>query len=83
MANDKAAEVTRKLKQVAQQPFLRSMKVADRVDPDRTQSGFLWHEEATQRAGFAWRDMHTEVERESGSQLVFTAPDVMASGEGI
>ena len=38
MPNDKAAEITRRLKQVAEQQFLRIMEEADRVDPDRTQS---------------------------------------------
>ncbi|NVO05441.1 MAG: hypothetical protein HXX19_05610 [Rhodoferax sp.] len=139
MANEKAAEVTRRLKQVAEQQFLRIMEEADRVDPDRTQGtttayrkvalssaldaaiaalnpsdppqkssvtvrdsaptsyrlmrklsgelvlqgGFLWHDEATEKAGFEWRDIRTEVERESGSKLVFIAPDGVAGGEGI
>lgn len=38
MPNDKAAEITRRLKQVAEQQFLRIMEEADRVDPDRSQS---------------------------------------------
>ncbi len=38
MPNDKTIEVTRRLKQVAEEQFLRIMEEADRVDPDRTQS---------------------------------------------
>ncbi len=139
MANDKAAEITRRLKQVAEQQFLRIMEEADRVDPDRTQStstayrrvalssaldaaiaalnptdppqktnvtvrdsaptsyrlmrklngelvlqgGFLWHEEDTEKAGFEWKDIRTEVEREASTKLVFIAPDNVDNGEGI
>ena len=38
MGQDKSAEVTRKLKRVAEEQFLRIMEEADRVDPDRSQS---------------------------------------------
>lgn len=119
MSQDKSAEVTRKLKRVAEEQFLRIMEEADRVDPDRSQSTttayrrmalsaaldaaiaalkpiqsddrppaitrdkaptsyrlmkkttgelvlqgcFFWHEEGTERAGFEWRDLKTEVEK--------------------
>lgn len=119
MGQDKSAEVTRKLKRVAEEQFLRIMEEADRVDPDRSQStttayrrmalsaaldaaiaalkppetndrpptvtrdkaptsyrlikkttgelmlqgSFFWHEEGSERAGFEWRDLKTEVEK--------------------
>ena len=119
MGQDKSAEVTRKLKRVAEEQFLRIMEEADRVDPDRTQGtttvyrrmalsaaldaaiaalkpsepdappltitrdkaptsyrlmrkttgelvlqgAFFWHEEGSERAGFEWRDLKTEVEK--------------------
>lgn len=134
MTTDKAAEVTQRLKQVAEQQFLRIMEEADRVDPDRTQGtttayrkialssaldaaiaalnpagatqrppsvlrdsaptsyrllqkrngslvlqgGYLWHEEGTDKVGFEWREIRTEVEKETDSSLVFIAPDALA-----
>ncbi len=131
MPNDKTIEVTRRLKQVAEEQFLRIMEEADRVDPDRTRStttayrrvalssaldaaiaalnpeaasanastrvrdsaptsyrllkrsngelvlqgGFLWHEVGTENAGFEWRDIRTEVEREATTKLVFIPPE--------
>lgn len=119
MGQDKSAEVTRKLKRVAEEQFLRIMEEADRVDPDRTQGTitvyrrmalsaaldaaiaalkpaeaepheptitwdkaptsyrllkkttgelvlqgtFYWHEEGTDRAGFEWRELKTEIEK--------------------
>lgn len=139
MPNDKAAEITRRLKQVAEQQFLRIMEEADRVDPDRTQGtttayrrvalssaldaaiaalnpseppqrgnvtvrdsaptsyrllrklngelvlqgGYLWHEEGTEKAGFDWRDIRTEVEREAATKVIFVPPDNVDNGEGI
>jgi len=139
MANDKAAEVTRKLKTVAEEQFLRIMEEADRVDPDRTQvtttayrrvalsaaldaaiaalnpaepeqktnaimrdsapstyrlmrklngelvlqGGFLWREEGTEKVGFEWRDIRTEVEQEAGTKLKFIPPDHLDNGAGI
>lgn len=129
MANEKATEVTRRLKQVAEEQFLRIMEEADRVDPDRTQStttayrkvalssaldaaiaalnppspadrpntmvrdtaptsfrllkklngelvlqgAFLWHEEGTQRAGFEWRELRTEIEKTDEKLLYIPA----------
>lgn len=119
MGQDKSAEVTRKLKRVAEEQFLRIMEEADRVDPDRSQSttttyrrmalsaaldaaiaalkppeadvrpptvtrdnaptsyrllkkttgelvlqgAFFWQEEGSERAGFEWRELKTEVEK--------------------
>ncbi len=139
MANDKAAEVTRKLKTVAEEQFLRIMEEADRVDPDRTQvtttayrrvalsaaldaaiaalnpaepeqktnaimrdsapstyrlmrklngelvlqGGFLWREEGTEKVGFEWRDIRTEIEQEAGTKLKFIPPDHLDNGAGI
>jgi hypothetical protein len=139
MTIDKAAEVTRRLKQVAEEEFLRIMEETDRVDPDRTQStttayrrvalssaldaaiaalnpidrhqsssgklrdsaptsyrllrklsgelvlqgGFLWHEEGTEKAGFEWRETHTEVEHDPNTNLIHIAPDNLDAGEGI
>lgn len=139
MANDKAAEVTRRLKQVAEQQFLRIMEEADRVDPDRTQGtttayrkvalssaldaaiaalnptepsvrastmvrdsaptsyrlfrklsgelvlqgGYLWYEEGSDKAGFEWKEIRTELEKPLESRLVFIPPDQVDGGEGI
>jgi hypothetical protein len=138
MPNDKTIEVTRRLKQVAEEQFLRIMEEADRVDPDRTRStttayrrvalssaldaaiaalnpaaanvsastkvrdsaptsyrllkkrngelvlqgGFLWHEVGTDNAGFEWRDIRTEVEREATTKLVFIPPDAGVTADG-
>ena len=135
MTDGKASEITRRLKHVAEQQFLRIMEEADRVDPDRThgtttgyrkvalssaldaaiaalnpektshaplatvrdtaptsyrllkklsgelvlQGGFLWYEEGTEKAGFEWKDIRTEVEKDTASQLVFIPPDQPAN----
>ena len=128
MGQDKSAEVTRKLKRVAEEQFLRIMEEADRVDPDRSQStttayrrmalsaaldaaiaalkppetgddrpptvtrdkaptsyrlmkkttgelvlqgAFFWHEEGSERAGFEWRDLKTEVEKPDANLQFF------------
>ncbi len=139
MANEKAVEVTRRLKQVAEQQFLRILEEADRIDPDRTQGSltayrkvalssaldaaiaalnpadtsskasvtvrdsaptslrlfkklsgelvlqgrYLWHEEETGKAGFEWREIPTEYEKEVDSKLVFIPPDHVVDGGGI
>jgi len=139
MKNDKAAEVTRRLKLEAEKQFLRIMEEADRLDPDRTQGtitayrklalssaldaaiaalnpdenpqkagvtvrdsaptsyrllrklsgelvlqgGFLWYEDGSERAGFEWREIRTENEKDASTQLKYIPPDNPERGEGV